>query len=86
MLAFILSLACILLASALFFRRYHGTKQPPRLPPGPFRLPLVGNLFNAPTDFAWKTYDQWSRKYGIIFHPKYSMFGFNWPQVQIFCT
>ncbi|KAF9439607.1 hypothetical protein P691DRAFT_636878, partial [Macrolepiota fuliginosa MF-IS2] len=34
-----------------------------RLPPGPLRLPLVGNLFNAPSGSEWKTYAEWSNKY-----------------------
>ncbi|KAJ7607937.1 cytochrome P450 [Roridomyces roridus] len=33
------------------------------LPPGPPKLPLVGNLFNNPSTFEWKTYMEWSRMY-----------------------
>jgi hypothetical protein len=35
-----------------------------RLPPGPARLPLFGNMFDLPQEEAWLTYDQWSKQYG----------------------
>ena len=37
------------------------------LPPGPKPLFLIGNLFDLPTDAAWKVYAKWGKeKYGII--------------------
>ncbi|KAJ7307801.1 cytochrome P450 [Mycena albidolilacea] len=33
------------------------------LPPGPPRLPIVGNLFNAPLKLPWETYAKWSKEY-----------------------
>ncbi|KAJ7125761.1 cytochrome P450 [Mycena crocata] len=33
------------------------------LPPGPKKLPLVGNLFNLPADRPWETYLQWSKEF-----------------------
>lgn len=36
------------------------------LPPGPPRLPLIGNLHQAPTDVPWVTYQKWIRQYGPI--------------------
>ncbi|KAK7018237.1 cytochrome P450 [Favolaschia claudopus] len=33
------------------------------LPPGPPTLPLVGNLFDVPSSFQWKTYAQWAKDY-----------------------
>ncbi|KAJ7912219.1 cytochrome P450 [Mycena leptocephala] len=34
------------------------------LPPGPRKLPLVGNLFDLPPTFEWEAYVEWSRKFG----------------------
>ncbi|KAI9432002.1 cytochrome P450 [Lactarius indigo] len=33
-------------------------------PPGPSRLPIVGNLFSMPSREEWVTYKKWSEKYG----------------------
>ncbi|KAJ7142241.1 cytochrome P450 [Mycena epipterygia] len=33
------------------------------LPPGPRKLPIVGNIFDLPPAFEWKTYQDWSRQY-----------------------
>jgi hypothetical protein len=32
------------------------------LPPGPKRLPLVGNLFVMPRTLEWETYHKWSQE------------------------
>jgi hypothetical protein len=34
------------------------------LPPGPKRLPIIGNLLDAPETREWLTYAEWSRQYG----------------------
>lgn len=36
------------------------------LPPGPPRLPLIGNLHQAPSDAPWLTYQKWIKQYGPI--------------------
>ncbi|KAI1933030.1 hypothetical protein LOZ58_004229 [Ophidiomyces ophidiicola] len=36
------------------------------LPPGPPKLPIIGNLHQAPRDQAWEVYKTWSDKYGPI--------------------
>ncbi|KAJ7118250.1 cytochrome P450 [Mycena epipterygia] len=33
------------------------------LPPGPRKLPIVGNIFDLPKAFQWETYKDWSRQY-----------------------
>ncbi|KAK0185200.1 hypothetical protein F5146DRAFT_1144402 [Armillaria mellea] len=40
------------------------------LPPGPKRLPLIGNLWNVPrgVDHPWRTYAKWATTYGDIFY------------------
>ena len=39
------------------------------IPPGPPRLPLIGNLHQAPPEGAlpWLTYAKWAEQYGPIF-------------------
>lgn len=41
------------------------------LPPGPPKLPLIGNLHQAPDKWPWRTYQEWTRKYGPIFSLQY---------------
>ncbi|KAI9457535.1 cytochrome P450 [Russula earlei] len=35
-------------------------------PPGPRPLPLIGNLFDIPKEFAWLSFNRFARKYGDI--------------------
>jgi hypothetical protein len=37
-----------------------------RLPPGPPRLPLIGNLHQAPTTAAWVVFKKWVQEYGPL--------------------
>ncbi len=34
-------------------------------PPGPKRLPVVGNLFSMPSQEEWVTYKKWSEELGV---------------------
>jgi hypothetical protein len=36
------------------------------LPPGPKPLPLIGNLLDMPQEKDWKTFHEWSERYGDI--------------------
>ena len=34
-------------------------------PPGPKKLPILGNLLDIPTTFEWITYARWTKEYGL---------------------
>ena len=36
-----------------------------RMPPGPFPLPIVGNIFDLPRIKPWEAYRKLSAKYGM---------------------
>ena len=33
------------------------------LPPGPPKLPFIGNILSFPSSFEWEMFHQWSKKY-----------------------
>ncbi|KAF9263088.1 cytochrome P450 [Marasmius fiardii PR-910] len=37
-----------------------------KLPPGPKRLPVIGNLLDVPIEQEWLTWAEWGRRYGPI--------------------
>ena len=53
--------------------RYYEFRRDKNLPPGPRRLPLIGNLHQAPDKVPWRTYEQWTKKYGPIFSLQYGL-------------
>lgn len=38
------------------------------LPPGPPRLPIIGNIHQAPKSYAWLQYEAWGKAYGPVVH------------------
>ncbi|KAH6914753.1 cytochrome P450 98A3 [Coprinopsis sp. MPI-PUGE-AT-0042] len=38
------------------------------LPPGPKRLPLLGNVFQIPIEKPWKVYNEWGKVYGDMIY------------------
>ncbi|EEA23338.1 hypothetical protein TMatcc_002194 [Talaromyces marneffei ATCC 18224] len=55
-----------LISGLLLLRILYERIRDRRLPPGPARLPLIGNLHQAPTNLPWVTYQRWIKQYGPI--------------------
>ncbi|KAI0033308.1 cytochrome P450 [Vararia minispora EC-137] len=58
-----LFLCVLLILGAVFFLAPQDRKLP--LPPGPRGLPVIGNLLDIPTKFAWRQYKKWAAEYGL---------------------
>ena len=61
---FVLSLLFTVAAALVFSRQRSRNRLP--LPPGPRRLPFIGNLFNRPTDKAFLAFTDMKSQYGDI--------------------
>jgi hypothetical protein len=61
--AFPLGILAILFSWTLFV--WYSDKKRSPYPPGPKRLPIVGNLFSMPSDQEWVTYRKWSNEFGM---------------------
>ncbi|EMD39029.1 hypothetical protein CERSUDRAFT_133760 [Gelatoporia subvermispora B] len=56
---------------ALLWTHFKTSSNPYRnlpLPPGPKRLPIIGNVLNIPTELHWRTYAHWAHKYGDVIY------------------
>ncbi|KAJ7765339.1 cytochrome P450 [Mycena metata] len=49
------------LAICVYFRFRTNSR---RLPPGPPKLPFIGNVLSMPSSHEWITFSQWGKKYG----------------------
>lgn len=47
-------------------RRFFTSNHRGSLPPGPPGWPLIGNLFDMPTQHQWQTFAQWGLKWGTL--------------------
>jgi len=56
-------LSAIVLAVVIFKQSTKRSRPP--YPPGPRRLPLLGNLLNFPSKFEWLTYEKWCKELGM---------------------
>ena len=62
----LVSSTAFILALYFYFKRSNErslSKLP--LPPGPKGAPIIGNLRDIPTSFAWLTYHKWSKEFSV---------------------
>lgn len=50
---------------AILFYTNVSSRHAKNLPPGPARLPVIGNAHQMPTEDPWWVFAEWGRKYGL---------------------
>ncbi|KAJ7723505.1 cytochrome P450 [Mycena maculata] len=56
-------LLALSISLALYGFQWSRSRSKLQLPPGPRKLPLLGNVFDIPSNHPWKTYMAWSKQY-----------------------
>lgn len=49
---------------AFWIYTYFGRRGKAPLPPGPFSLPLIGNIFHYPPQYPWFKFTEWKDQFG----------------------
>jgi hypothetical protein len=66
-----LQLTLILGTLGVFVLYWSGQRQRRRhLPPGPKKLPFIGNLLSMPTRAEWETFAKWGKEYSPCLIPR----------------
>lgn len=63
----------LLFLVAAWLARFLSNRKKKNLPPGPPRLPVIGNLHQAPENDPWRKYQEWSKQYGPIYSLQYGL-------------
>jgi hypothetical protein len=56
----------LVLAVSYYGIRWTRNRSKLPLPPGPRKLPLVGNLFDIPAERQWEKYLEWSKEFSEL--------------------
>ncbi|KAI6017138.1 cytochrome P450 [Pisolithus marmoratus] len=59
---------CLVSAAIYLIKQIVSKKNPAPFPPGPKRLPFIGNLLDMPSVKQWLTFSDWADKFGDMIH------------------
>ena len=60
----------LILGILVFIGYWSGQRPRQHLPPGPKKLPLIGNLLSMPSRVEWETYAKWGKEYSLCLIPR----------------
>ena len=60
---YIIVLSVVVLLLGYLVRKYQRSA---KFPPGPRRLPIIGNLLEAPDSAPWVSFTKWVKEYGPL--------------------